>query len=48
LSHALAVFALVIFEIWSSFMPGPAWTAILLFMLPHLAGMASVCHCAIG
>jgi hypothetical protein len=37
-----ALFALVIFDIESSFLPGPAWTVILLFTLPAIAGMTGV------
>jgi hypothetical protein len=36
---------LVIFEIGSYFMPGLAWTVILLFVLPHIAGMTGMHHC---
>jgi hypothetical protein len=41
-----AVFMLITFEMWSHFIPGPAWTAIFLFMLPYVAGMIGVHHCA--
>jgi hypothetical protein len=37
------LYALVIFEIGSHFMPGPASTAIL-FVLPHKAGMTGMHH----
>jgi hypothetical protein len=39
-----AHFALVIFEIVSHFMPWPAWTEMLSFVLPHVAGMTDTCH----
>jgi hypothetical protein len=39
-----ALFALVIFEIGSHFMPGPAWTVIFLFVLPCIARMMSKHH----
>jgi hypothetical protein len=35
-------FALVILEIGSCFMPRLAWTVILIFMLPHVAGMTGM------
>jgi hypothetical protein len=34
LRHSPAIFALLIFEIGSCFMPWPAWTVILIFVLP--------------
>jgi hypothetical protein len=44
-----ALFVLVIFEVGSHFMPGLAWTMILLFMLPHVARMTAhtttLSHC---
>jgi hypothetical protein len=38
LSHTLAFVELVIFEIGSHFMPRHTWIAVLLFVLPHIAG----------
>jgi hypothetical protein len=38
--------ALVIFEIWSHFMSVLVWTIILLFVLPAVAGMTGMHHCA--
>jgi hypothetical protein len=35
---------LVIFEVGSCFLPWPAWSLILLFMLPCIAGMAGARH----
>jgi hypothetical protein len=35
---------LVLFEIGSCFIPGPSWTIIFLFVLPHVAGMTSMSH----
>jgi hypothetical protein len=42
-----ALFALVIFEIGSCLMRGLTWSVILLFVLPHVAGMTYICYCAL-
>jgi hypothetical protein len=39
-----ATFAVGYFDIGSCFMPWPAWTSILLFLLPCLPGMIGTCH----
>jgi hypothetical protein len=45
LSHTLpAVFALVVLEIGSPFMPRQAWTAVLLCIFPCVARKTEVCH----
>jgi hypothetical protein len=38
------LFALVVFEIPSHFLPELAWIMILLFMLPKIAGIIGVLH----
>jgi hypothetical protein len=42
----LALFVLVIFEIWSCFMLWHVWTTILLFVHPSIAGMTDKHHCS--
>jgi hypothetical protein len=44
LSHAPVLFAMVNLETGSHFIPRPAWTAVLLFVLPHIAEMTGVSH----
>jgi hypothetical protein len=39
-----ALFAFVIFEIGSCFIPGLGWIAILLFVPPHIAGTTGLHH----
>jgi hypothetical protein len=41
-SYILFPFALVIFETGSHFMPVLAWSVILLFVLPYIAGMTAM------
>jgi hypothetical protein len=45
LNHYSNPFVLIIFEIEPCFMPGPVWTTILLFVLPHEAQETGACHC---
>jgi hypothetical protein len=40
-----ALFMLVIFELGSHFTSRPAWTAVLLLVLPHITGMTDMHHC---
>jgi hypothetical protein len=39
-----ALFVWVVFEIGSHFVPRLSWTVILLFVLPHIAGMTGTCQ----
>jgi hypothetical protein len=41
-----ALSALIVFEIGSCFMPESGWTVIFLFVLPCIAGMTGMYHCA--
>jgi hypothetical protein len=43
-SHSANLFALLIFKMGSHFMTWLAWTIMLLFVLPHVAGRTGVHH----
>jgi hypothetical protein len=44
LSHAMPpLYALLIFEVVSHFLPGPAWTSV---CASFVVGMTGACHCA--
>jgi hypothetical protein len=45
LSHYASPFMLVMFKIGSYFMPWLAWTSVLLFVFPCMAGMTGMSHC---